>query len=74
MAEPSKIYDYREVHEQFLWFMTQARELPLEDLARHARVSIRNRCECGQCFCCACKVVMMNNYERERWAKVNGKY
>ncbi len=33
----------------------------LEEIRRHASVSIRNRCWCNSCFCCACAEFMSRN-------------
>ena len=32
-----------------------------EELRRHAEVSIRHHCRCGQCFCCAAKQVYLEH-------------
>lgn len=42
-----------------------AHELDSEELERHALVSINNRHECRECFCCACLHVL-NWRERSR--------
>lgn len=41
--------------ENQLW---HARQLPTEELKRHAAVSIDNRHRCTDCFCCACVAVL----------------
>lgn len=41
--------------------LSEARKLNDADLDRHATVSLRHRCRCGQCFCCAAVAV-----QRER--------
>lgn len=41
--------------------LSEARKLDDAELARHALVSLRHRCHCDQCFCCAAVAV-----QRER--------
>jgi hypothetical protein len=41
--------------------LAEARKLNDTELARHALVSIRHRCHCRQCACCAARAV-----QRER--------
>lgn len=43
-----------------------AKKLTTEELWRHARVSLNNRCKCNDCFCCACVAVLR---ERENTKK-----
>ena len=41
--------------------VNEARKLDDAELDRHATVSLRHRCRCNQCFCCAALAV-----QRER--------
>lgn len=56
--------DYAQEAVDWLRFLGQAKALSEEDLKRHASVSIRNHCGCGQCFCCACKQVLKAKYSQ----------
>lgn len=38
--------------------LSEARKLASADLERHAEVSLRHRCRCEQCFCCAAVAVL----------------
>jgi hypothetical protein len=46
--------------ENQLWW---ARKLDQSELQRHAYVSLYNRCHCGECFCCACVIVLRERKE-----------
>ena len=39
--------------------LSEARKLSDADLDRHATVSLRHRCRCNQCFCCAAVAVQL---------------
>lgn len=45
---------------------SEAFSLPLKELGRHAGVSIDNRHECQDCFCCACAAELRDRIERAR--------
>jgi len=41
--------------------LQRARKLPMEELKRHASVSLNNRHACYDCFCCACALILREN-------------
>jgi hypothetical protein len=42
----------------------QARQLPPEELSRHAKVSINNNHKCRECFTCACVEVLEQEHSK----------